>query len=872
MPPSSTPLPWPIAYYVDGYHGGIAGHMPLGSMRDILREMERKPGWKISLEIEPFSWEPLRRRDPDAYRRLQQALQDQSVRGQLEVVSGSYAQPYCWAIGGESNIRQLLYGLALNRQHFPGVVIDTYAVQEPCWTSALPQILKSLGYVRASLKNPSTAWGGYTVGRDADVLNWIGPDGSSIPAVPRYACEDLAECWRTESIAPTAEFVEKCLVHGITNPTGMAYQDAGWPAHPAIDAKGQYVRPYAEKIQEVVWATDPTAASHIRHVTWREYFETIAPKASMDWHFSQEDIRVGLPWGAAVLQRLARQVRAAENQILIAEKMAAMATMMGVGEWPKRELAEAWHNLMFAQHHDIWIVSMSREERENWAWLAGAKSWIAECNAQEIMAVSAQRLSVGDSQWDPGPSRQIWARIFNTVGAERIDLVEIPLSLDPGTQDLRVQDLAGRVVPSQFVVERLYADGSWNAGRLLFPAYAPSLGYSTYEISPIYARQEIKMTGASVRADQRGVLHLETDLYHIQLNPAQGGVIISLYAKLLNKEFVDTGHERYFNEIRGYFPNLEQWLSNATAPADVEVLESGPLRLRVLMKGRIGEHGFQSTLTVVQGQPRIDCHVRILFDQEVLIGEAWDGRDTGRIRRRPCYDDRWKLQVFFPTPLQEQILYKNAAFDVCRSQNENTFFNSWDQLKHNVILNWVDLVDGSSSHGLALFSDHTTSYAHGRDYPLALILGWSGQGLWNKYYPIRGVQEVNYALIPHVGSWEGANLWMENSRWNEPLLAQIVDGQPPSGTDEYSLLSVSPKEIEISTAMMEGEDLLVRLFNGSASATTSIVSFVLTAQKVASVELDGRLIEEVPVKKDGDRCAVALDFAPFGLKTLRITR
>jgi hypothetical protein len=51
------------AYYVDGYHGGIAGHMPMGSIRDILREMERKPGWKVSLEIEPFSWEPLRRRD-----------------------------------------------------------------------------------------------------------------------------------------------------------------------------------------------------------------------------------------------------------------------------------------------------------------------------------------------------------------------------------------------------------------------------------------------------------------------------------------------------------------------------------------------------------------------------------------------------------------------------------------------------------------------------------------------------------------------------------------------------------------------------------------------------------------------------------------
>lgn len=369
MTSSTNPFSIPTAYYVDGYHGGVAGHMPLGSIRDILREMERKPGWKVSLEIEPFSWDPLRRRDPDAYRRLQQALQDQSPQGRLEIVSGSYAQPYCWAIGGESNIRQLLYGLALNQEHFPGVIIDTYAVQEPCWTSALPQILRSLGYVRASLKNPSTAWGGYTVGRDADVVHWVGPDGTSIPAVPRYACEELMECWRTESITLTSDFVQKCVANGITSPTGMAYQDAGWPAHPAVDAEGRYVRPYTENLHDVVWATDP-AASHIRHVTWREYFETVAPEPATDWHFSQEDIRVGLPWGAAVLQRLARQVRSAENRILAAEKMAALATMAGVGQWPQPQLEEAWRELMFAQHHDIWIVSLSREERENWAWLA----------------------------------------------------------------------------------------------------------------------------------------------------------------------------------------------------------------------------------------------------------------------------------------------------------------------------------------------------------------------------------------------------------------------------------------------------------------------------------------------------------------------
>ncbi len=149
-----------VLYFVDGYHGGIRGHMPEGSWQDILHALECWPEWKVSLEIEPESWEYLRRSDPGTYRRLRRFVSDSESVCRVEFISGSYAQPFCWAVNGESNIRQLLYGRKLLRRHFPDAVIDTYAVQEPCFTSALPQILTLMGYQRMSLKNP-TAWGGY---------------------------------------------------------------------------------------------------------------------------------------------------------------------------------------------------------------------------------------------------------------------------------------------------------------------------------------------------------------------------------------------------------------------------------------------------------------------------------------------------------------------------------------------------------------------------------------------------------------------------------------------------------------------------------------------------------------------------------------
>src|SRR5690625_3093592 len=136
------------AYFVDGYHGGIKGHMPLGSWADVFNEMKRHPHWKISLDIEPISWEVLKNTDPISYETLQEMLKDNRPESRVEMLAGSYAQPFGWVINGESNIRHLMRGLEIIKEHFPEAIVDTYATQEPCWSSAFPQILLSLGFKR----------------------------------------------------------------------------------------------------------------------------------------------------------------------------------------------------------------------------------------------------------------------------------------------------------------------------------------------------------------------------------------------------------------------------------------------------------------------------------------------------------------------------------------------------------------------------------------------------------------------------------------------------------------------------------------------------------------------------------------------------
>ena len=60
------------SYFADGFHGGVYGHYPLDTYTDyMMDQLERHPNWRIGLEIEPETWDSVKVRTPEAYRRWQ---------------------------------------------------------------------------------------------------------------------------------------------------------------------------------------------------------------------------------------------------------------------------------------------------------------------------------------------------------------------------------------------------------------------------------------------------------------------------------------------------------------------------------------------------------------------------------------------------------------------------------------------------------------------------------------------------------------------------------------------------------------------------------------------------------------------------------
>lgn len=824
------------AYFIDGYHGGVYGHYPKGYTGFIMEKLKENPFWKINLEIEPETWDSVLVREPAALKEFQELFADQSMTGRIEYVSPAYGQPYLYNISGESIIRQFSYGMKKLRDYFPGVVFTSYSSEEPCFTSALPQILTSFGYKYASLKNPNTCWGGYTRAYGGELVNWIGPDGTKLITVPRYETEGLVpnSTWQTEAWTNSPKYIKDALNYGIKNPVAMTLQDAGWRNGPWI---GKGDRGY-----------QPT-----EYKTWRDYIANASIKTpTQDWKFSQEDIQVSLVWGSQVLQKIAQEVRVSENKIVMAEKMAALGRVYQNTPWPQAAMDEAWRTLLLSQHHDCWIVPYNG--RPGTTWADKVKLWTGGTNriSDSIIAHAFQG--------NKGSNNTI--RVYNTTGTTRNDVVKLVLPSTTDGKTICVVDDKNKEVLTQVV-----SDGDQKEAAVYFNATVPALGYTTYKI--VNKKPSITK-GANAAVVTGGNVVLETDVYKLVIDQSRGGAIKSLIAKNLgNKEMVDAKQERGFNELRGNFFNEGGFHSTSENPVTVTIIENGPAVVTAEIKGELLSNPYTQTITLKQGSNKIDCHLRIDWKKNIGIGSEYKqhGGLDAKDYQKPFYDDSQKLLALFPVNFSSQKIYKDAPFDVTESNLSNTFFTRWDSIKNNLLVSWVDVYDDKNDFGLALLADHTTTYAHGENFPLGLNVQYSGAGLWGRNHTLTGPTEMNYALIPHTGKWDNGHIATEAVNWNEPLLAAVV---PSTGNGRKSLLDVSGTGLQVTTVLVEGNDLLIRLFNAEGDGKAKKIKIGGMASGAEMIELNDAVREKLNLQKEKGNSILQVAMPRFGLRTIRL--
>lgn len=816
------------AYFVDGFHGGVYGHYPLPWYTDFMvNQLEQHPEWCINLELEPETWDSVKARTPEAYERFRRAM----GQGRIEVVNPSYAQPYLYNISGESIIRQFQYGMRRLREHFPKAEFLVYSSEEPCFTSALPQLLRQLGFRYVVLKNPDTCWGGYVREGGGEFVMWEGPDGSVLPCVPRYDCEALesGSTWQTTAWKNSAAYLEACRKAGIRHPVGMCLQDAGWKDGP--------------------WLGEAGSQQRSQYILWSEYFRKHL--ASGEWprrRFTQDDFCVALMWGSPILQRVSQRVRREENRLVQAEKLAAIAGLENGFQPDSRLFDRAWHSLMLSQHHDSWIVPYN-QLRGNASWadmILGQWGETYDRSVGEAMQSALQSLGARREA-----DSQSFILVFNTTAQSREEQVWVSLSSEAQKESLEVKDANGRRLTS-------CRDGN----RLSFLAQVPAFGFATYCLAPSRLTQQYPRTQEA----QSGSMVMENRFCRMELDLQRGGTLNHLVWKGRGRrELIAPSDSFRFGELRGYLAHSGRICSSASQPVRLKESLRTPFSHTVTFEGEVGGVPFTKRIVMREDSPLIDVFLSIGWRPGMRVGEPYEA--NWRESRRAFYDTRFMLSVLFPTTLEEPQLSKDAPFDVCESRQPSTRFNTWDSIRHNVILHWVDLSSRSAKTGLTVFSDHTTSYTYAPDYPLALTLQYAGPGLWGRNYSLTGPTSVHYSFCLHEGDWEKGGVHQQAEAWQEPL---IVAASPSRPNGEGQWLQTEDENLLLTSASYEDGTWRFRLYNASSSAAHTTLHLGIKADVLNEEDLAGNLTSRLSLRPERQGSRATISLPPFGIRTYRV--
>lgn len=307
-----------------------------GSVADMVA-LCREAGVKGGLNFDGVGLEKLAADRPAALTELREAVDE----GLIEPVGGSYGQPYGLFHGGESNVRQRIFGIR-STMRLLGARPRVFWEEEFDFFPQLPQILAGCGYQGASLFFQWTWHTPHIPIEEAPVVQWEGLDGTALPTATRNRL----------NLHQWPEDMEILLAELAAKPPAEEALVAQWlELMPSLDwmCRCEVILP---KLKEFL--ADPRFT--VRPVTLGEYLTEPRHAQAPRRRYRMDEVWHGLTLGKNGDQ-LRLQSRETEDALLRAEVTACLAGVFGrpYPRWdvyPAWEIDEAWRELLQAQHHD----------------------------------------------------------------------------------------------------------------------------------------------------------------------------------------------------------------------------------------------------------------------------------------------------------------------------------------------------------------------------------------------------------------------------------------------------------------------------------------------------------------------------------------
>ncbi|MDN4072995.1 alpha-mannosidase [Fictibacillus terranigra] len=694
--------------------------------------------------------------NPEMFEEIRQRIKE----GRWRIVGGWWIQPDCNIPGGESFVRQGLYGQRYFQEKFGVTAKVGYNVDSFGHHGMLPQILKKSGMDAYVFMRPMPN----EKGLPGRLFWWESDDGSRVLAF-RIMYEYLS--WGKE----LERYVQRCksefkgsvdelmLFYGVGN-------HGGGPTKENIESI--YKLKQDPNIADLVFSTPET------------YFEKMKDKENLP--VVHDDLQHHASGCYAAHSSVKQWNRQAENRLIAAEKYSALASWVTGQPYPA-DFNRAWKDVLFNQFHDILAGTSIEPAYEDARNLYGEALTIADRALNHAVQSISWNIDIEQDE------RMKPIVVFNPHAWESRVNVEVEIG---GIKDTSVLvDENRQAIPFQTVQSQATANGRF---RLSFMAELPPMGYRVYKL---YSElNSVKRVGQPIKATQ---LTMENDRFRIEFN-AETGWINSLYDKhaehevfsnqaakpiVINDKTDTWSHEvLHFNEVVGTFKAKKVYLA-----------EHGPVKSVIRVVSEYGKSTLVQDFMMYPGSDQIDVKVSV------------DWRETFKM-----------LKLLFPVnAIFTKQTYEIPYGTIEREHNgEEEPGQSWVDVtglmpNHKVV------------YGVSLMNDAKYSYSiHNKELALTVLRSpiyahhdpLVPDEDCDYTFIDQGIQRFHYSLLPHEGSWEEAGTTKRAAELNcMPIsIIETYHKGPLPQIDSY--VKVDAENIIVSALKKaeDNDDLIIRLY------------------------------------------------------------
>jgi len=743
-------------------------HEVLASFRSALDRLREDPDFLfVSSSAAFYAW--VEQIDPAMFEEIRARVRE----GRWEIVGGWWIQPDCNIPGGESFVRQGLYGQRYFKEKFGTVARVGYNVDSFGHHGMLPQILRRSGLDAYVFTRPAP----HEKGLPARLFWWEADDGSRVLAyrLPFEYCtwgRELDIHVRRCAAELRAPLDELMCFYGVGNHGGG----------PTIENLRSIRRLAAEPgLPQLIFSTPDRffAAIRARDLPLPTVHDELQHHAS-GCYAAHSAIKY---WN-----------RRAEWALLTAEKWAAIAARTAALPYPTAEFARAWQGVLFNQFHDILAGTSIESAYVDARNLHGEALTIADRALNAATLALCQRMAIPQEE---GSTPIV---VFNPHAW--------PVSVKVETEFARLTDRhgladdTGRAIPWQRVQSESVTSGR---SRLAFVADLPALGYRVYRA---HATDAAPQPSSIVATDTT----LENEYLRLTFDP-DTGYLTSLYDKRHAEEML----------IRpGAVPTVlrdesDTWSHNVFSFRDeigrfratsVRLVAHGPVESTIRVIGEYGRSRLVQDFALRPGSAIVDVTAMV------------DWREHFRALKL-----RFPINVHFHRVTSE-IPYGSIERDADGKEEPG---GSWLDIsgagrQTNTLLGFSLLNDGKYSYDVDVRDLGLTilrSPIHAHHVPTV------PQPETEYTFIDQGVQRFRYALYPHADGWEAARTVQRAAELNSPPVVVVATGHP-DGTLPLrdSFASASPGTIVIA-ALKEAEDgdaLIVRAYESARTATRATIA------------------------------------------------